>query len=191
MTRLPFQHTYVNARLSTSSGARLDDVDLEMLRRLHAAARIPNQDLAKQLRLSPSACLQRMRRLENAGVITRYVAEVDENVLSVWSILWVEVELCRKAMSMRRAFEEAVRAMPYIIEAHELAGGSDYLLKVSLPTLAAWPDLRANLDPDNSIMRKVRILGGVRTAKPRAAHPLLSAVVADPALSHASNEESS
>ena len=159
--------------LYAPNGARLDDVDLELLRRLKADARIQNQSLAQALGLSPSGCLKRVRRLEEAGAIKAYVAIAEESMFASWSLLWVNIKLRRRAHERRDAFEAALRAAPEVIEAHCVAGRFDYLLKTALPSVSAWDALRGHLDPESAFIKSVDVVPGLRTAKAKSPHPLL------------------
>jgi DNA-binding Lrp family transcriptional regulator len=135
--------------LFAPNGARLDPVDLELLRRLQEDAHVQNQALARTLGLSASGCLKRVRRLEEGGAIKGYVALAEETMFASWSLLWINVKLRRRAHKRRDDFEAALRAAPEVIEAHSIAGRFDYLLKAALPSVSAWDGLRARLDPEN------------------------------------------
>jgi DNA-binding Lrp family transcriptional regulator len=81
--------------------------------------------------------------------------------------------LRRRAHKRREAFEAALRAAPEVIEAHNVAGRFDYILKIALPSVSAWDALRARLDPENGFIKSVDVLPGLRTAKEKSPHPLL------------------
>lgn len=159
--------------LYAPNGARLDAIDLELLRRLKADARVQNQTLARALGLSASGCLKRVRRLEEGGAIKGYVALTEETMFASWSMLWVNIKLRRRAHKRRDDFEAALRVTPEVIEAHSIAGRFDYLLKVALPSVSAWDALRERLDPENGFIKSVDVLPGLRTAKEKSPHPLL------------------
>jgi DNA-binding Lrp family transcriptional regulator len=160
-------------QLYAPSGARLDPVDLELLRRLQEDAHIQNQALARALGLSASGCLKRVRRLEEGGAIKGYVALAEETMFASWSLLWINVKLRRRAHKRRDDFEAALRATPEVIEAHSIAGRFDYILKTALPSTSAWEALRERLDPENGFIKSVDVLPGLRTAKEKSPHPLL------------------
>lgn len=159
--------------LYAPNGARLDLTDLELLRRLQTNARMQNQTLAREVGLSPSGCLYRVRRLEEGGVIRGYVAVAEESVFASWSVLWIKVKLRGGAQKGRADFEAALCEAPEVMEAHEVAGRFDYLVKAALPSVAAWGALRARLDPEDVFIKSVDVLAGVRTAKGKGLHPLL------------------
>lgn len=160
-------------QLYAPSGARLDHVDLELLRRLQEDANIQNQALARSLGLSASGCLKRVRRLEEGGAIKGYVALAEETMFASWSMLWVSIKLRRRAHKRREDFEAALRAAPEVMEAHSVAGRFDYILKTALRSVSAWDGLRERLDPENGFIKSVDVLPGLRTAKEKSPHPLL------------------
>jgi DNA-binding Lrp family transcriptional regulator len=160
--------------LFAPNGARLDPVDLELIRRLQEDAHIQNQALARALGLSPSGCLKRVRRLEEGGAIKGYVALAEETMFDGWSMLWVSIKLRRRAHKRREAFAAALRETPEVIEAHGVAGRFDYILKVALPSVSAWDALRERLDSENGFIKSVDVAPGLRTAKEKSPHPLLS-----------------
>ncbi len=164
----------VTPPLFAPNGARLDPVDLELIRRLQEDAHIQNQALARTLGLSASGCLKRVRRLEEGGAIKGYVALAEETMFDGWSMLWVSIKLRRRAHKRRESFEAALRETPEVIEAHSVAGRFDYILKIALPSVSAWDGLRERLDPENGFIKSVDVSPGLRTAKEKSPHPLLS-----------------
>jgi DNA-binding Lrp family transcriptional regulator len=159
--------------LHAPNGARLDSIDTQLLRLLQEDSHIQNQALARTLGISASGCLKRVRRLEEAGAIKGYIALAEETMFASWSMLWVSIKLRRRAHKRREAFEAALRAAPEVIEAHNVAGRFDYILKIALPSVSAWDALRARLDPENGFIKSVDVLPGLRTAKEKSPHPLL------------------
>lgn len=108
----------------------MDTIDRAILRELQRAGRIPNNDLADRVGLSPSPCLRRVRRLEADGVITGYSAVLDREAVgcAYEPIVWVTLtSVTRESMT---AFEEAIQAIPAIVEAARMMGQPDYLLRV-------------------------------------------------------------
>ena len=159
--------------LYAADGARLDDLDLQILRVLHQDGRTPNVDLAGEIGLSASATLQRVRRLEANGAIKRYLAEADEALFEAWSFVLINVELSQEGHGRRREFEANIQAAREIVEALELAGAPDYLLKGAMPSSSHWPSLRTTLDPEASLIKRASIAPAVRTVKLRSPHPML------------------
>ncbi len=82
------------------------------------------------MHLSPSACHRRVQRLEEAGVISGYVALLDARKLHRQTTVFVEITLSGQADEVLDAFERGVRAIPDVLECHLMAGTADYLLKI-------------------------------------------------------------
>ena len=93
----------------------LDRIDRRILANLQAEARLTNQALADRVGLSPSACLARVRQLEQAGVIQGYHARLDPFSVDIGLILFVEVALDGHRIEDRERFEAAVGAIPEVV----------------------------------------------------------------------------
>ncbi|RBP02570.1 AsnC family transcriptional regulator [Roseiarcus fermentans] len=108
----------------------LDDFDRAILRELMRDGRMSNADLAERIHLSPSACLRRVRALEEMGVIAGYVMLIDADKAGLAGAAFVFVTLEQQGRAMLDAFERDVGRHPEITECHLLAGVADYLLRV-------------------------------------------------------------
>ncbi|MFN3416245.1 MAG: Lrp/AsnC family transcriptional regulator [Caldimonas sp.] len=108
---------------------QLDAIDRQILRILQDDGRISNQDLAERVHLSPSACLRRVRRLEEEGVIARYVALLHPRAVGQPGTSFTIVNLERITPEAIQAFESAVRAEPAILDCYYVAGSNDYLIR--------------------------------------------------------------
>lgn len=117
--------------------AKLDSIDRNIVRRLRLDGRISNLDLAKDVGLSPSACLRRVKMLEESGVIRGYTAIVssadDGGMVAI-----VQITLERQTEEHLDRFEAAVRRHPEIKQCLLMTGGADYLLRVETTTAAAY-----------------------------------------------------
>jgi DNA-binding Lrp family transcriptional regulator len=113
----------------TSAAPRLDRIDLNILAQLQRNGRMTNVDLAQAVGLSPSPCLQRTKRLESAGYITAYSAQVDLAKLGETVMVFTEVTLADHRREDFRKFETIVGALDEMVECHLVSGGYDYLLK--------------------------------------------------------------
>lgn len=132
-----------------SADITLDRIDRRILANLQAEGRLTNQALADRVALSPSACLARVRRLEQAGVIQGYHARLDPFRLDIGLVLFAEITLRRHDPDALAAFEAAVNALPQIVEASHVSGAYDYLLKVVVADMGQWTEIRERLaDPE-------------------------------------------
>lgn len=109
----------------------LDEVDQAILRILQHEGRITNHDLADRVGLSPSACLRRVRRLEQDGVIEGYVARVDPGVVGRTTTVFVEISLDSQEESHLDAFEAAIGSVPEVLSCHLMTGDFDYLVRIA------------------------------------------------------------
>lgn len=115
----------------------LDGYDRKLLAALQADGRLTNQDLAERVHLSASQCSRRRQRLEEAGVIRRYRAEVDRAALGLDLVVFINVQLSTHSRDNARRFRDLAASLPEVQEAHALTGDMDYLIKLVVPDLKA------------------------------------------------------
>ena len=108
---------------------KLDSIDRAILTRAAAEGRLSNLDLAQRVHLSPSACLRRVKQLEDGGVIAQYVALVDPRAVGRHGISFTIVNLDSMNTPQLEAFEQAVRDEPQILDCYYVAGANDYLIR--------------------------------------------------------------
>ena len=108
----------------------LDDRDRALLRLLQKDGRLTNVELAEKVSLSASACLRRVRALEEAGIIAGYSAVLDEAVVGLSGVAFILVTLDQQGRAALDRFEAAVARHPEILECYLLAGAADYLVRV-------------------------------------------------------------
>jgi len=116
----------------------LDKIDLKILRVLQKDGRISNLKLAEEVHLSPTAVLERVKRLTRDGFILGYEARLNPLKLGAGLMVFVEVLLDRTVHDVMDAFRAAVQVRPEILECHLVAGGFDYLLKTRVSDMAAY-----------------------------------------------------
>jgi Lrp/AsnC family transcriptional regulator, leucine-responsive regulatory protein len=116
----------------------LDAIDRRILNALQDDGRITNLKLAEAVHLSPTAVLERVKRLTRDGVIRGYEARLDPALLGAGLMVFIEVLLDRTVPDVLDQFRAAVQARPEILECHLVAGGFDYLLKTRVADMAAY-----------------------------------------------------
>lgn len=116
----------------------LDETDKRILRVLQEDGRVSNQELAQRVGLSPSPCLRRLRILETQGVISRYVAIVDQTRIGLQVSVFVSVKLERQREAALERFDREIRLYPEVLECYLMTGPRDYLLRVVAQDLAAY-----------------------------------------------------
>jgi Lrp/AsnC family transcriptional regulator, leucine-responsive regulatory protein len=108
----------------------LDARDRAILSALQANGRLTNAELADRVGLSPSACLRRVRQLEDSGLVAGYAMILDQKACGFPGNAFVFVSLDQQGRQALDAFEAAVEMVPEIVECYLLAGQSDYLIRV-------------------------------------------------------------
>ena len=116
----------------------LDGIDRKILAALQADGRLSNVELADRVGLSPSPCLRRVRLLEEAGIIDRYVALVDQRSVGLPVSVFISIKLERQQEEDLDRFEAEVSAYPEVLECYLMTGTQDYLLRVVVADLAAY-----------------------------------------------------
>ena len=119
----------------------LDRYDRGILRELQKDGRISNVELAQAVQLSESACLRRVRALEQDGYIDGYVAILDQKKLGRSGTVFVHIALRREEQSELAAFEQAVQRIPEIMECYLMTGEFDYILKLVVADMADFERL--------------------------------------------------
>lgn len=112
-----------------STPPTLDSIDRAILAALQQDARLSNQALAQQIHLSPSACLRRVKRLEDEGVIDRVVALLNPKAIGKPGTSYTIINVERMTPSALAEFEQAVKDSPDILDCFYVAGSNDYLLR--------------------------------------------------------------
>lgn len=124
--------------LDGTSNMKLDDTDRRILTRLQENARVSNVELAQQVGLSPAPCLRRVRALEEAGVIKRYGALLDEGAVGLPVTVHIQVRLDLQVAKRFDLFESQIVRRPEVLECYLLTGVADYLLRVVVHDVAAY-----------------------------------------------------
>ena len=108
----------------------MDKIDLRIVAELRRDGRLANTELASRVGLSESACLRRMRRLEEEGFVERYTAKLDLAKFGWGMSLLVRITLKAQTDRDLRAFEKAVSAVPEITDCFLTTGEADFVLRV-------------------------------------------------------------
>src|ERR1700761_3142723 len=116
----------------------LDRLDLAILDHLQANGRATAQELGDAAHLSASPSHRRQKLLEDAGVIQRYVALLDQDKVGLPVNVFVTVKLANHQDETLRGFEQAVEACPEVMEMYEMTGASDFLLRVVAADIAGY-----------------------------------------------------
>ncbi|HET6403049.1 MAG TPA: Lrp/AsnC family transcriptional regulator [Candidatus Thermoplasmatota archaeon] len=118
--------------------AQLDDIDRKILRMLQTNARTSNSEIARQLGMVPSAILERIRKLEERGVILGYEAKINPAALGLGLVAFVSVRTADRTHEYEAA--EKLKKFPEVLEVHNIAGEDCYLVKVRVTDVSALRD---------------------------------------------------
>jgi Lrp/AsnC family leucine-responsive transcriptional regulator len=116
----------------------LDDIDRKILAVLQADGRISLADLSARVGLSPSPCLRRIRALERDGIISRYVAVLDQDKVGLPVSVFVSIKLESQRVQALERFNKAIAKWPEVLESYLMTGPRDYLLRIVVADLSAY-----------------------------------------------------
>jgi Lrp/AsnC family transcriptional regulator, leucine-responsive regulatory protein len=112
-----------------ANAGQLDAINIEILNELQRDGRLSNLELSQRVHLSPSACLRRVKQLEEAGIIARYAALINAKAVGQHGTSFTIVNLETLTNPVLEAFEQAVRDEPRVLDCYYVAGSNDYLIR--------------------------------------------------------------
>ncbi|MEU2130372.1 Lrp/AsnC family transcriptional regulator [Streptomyces sp. NPDC018352] len=121
-----------------SNEITLDAVDRDILFHLRQDGRLTNVELAKRVGLTPPPCLRRVKRLEEAGVITGYRAVIDPQALGRGLEVLIDVEIYAQDRKSFQEFEDTVASYEEVVEFRRMYGRPDYFIRVAVADHAAY-----------------------------------------------------
>ena len=154
---------------------KLDTLDLRILAELQADGSLSNVELARRVHLSPSPCLARVKALEAAGVIQRYVALANAAALGLGLNVFINISLKTQSKEALAAFEQSIAEHDQVMECYLMTGDSDYLIRVAVADISALE--RFILDRLTPIpgIEKIRTSFTLKQVRYKTALPLPSA----------------
>jgi Lrp/AsnC family leucine-responsive transcriptional regulator len=149
-----------------------DPIDRAILAALQEDGRLSNVELAERVGLSQSACLRRVRQLEERGVIEDYVAVISQSAAGRPQNVFVQITLEKQQNRDLEAFEKAVVAHPQVLECYLMSGDSDYLLRVIVADASDYERLHNEVLTRLPGVQRLRSSFALRTVMKRTAIPL-------------------
>ncbi len=134
----------------------LDGYDLRLLKALQDDARLSNVALSESVHLSASQVHRRLRRLEEAGVIARYTAQLDPDRIGLGVLAFTSVSLERHGESASQGFARAVDGLPEVLECFSVTGEADYVLRIVARDLKAFSEF---------LLHRIMPIPGVRSVR--------------------------
>ncbi|NEX64285.1 Lrp/AsnC family transcriptional regulator [Noviherbaspirillum galbum] len=158
----------------------LDKTDRKILAILQADGRLSNQEIAEKVSLSPSPCLRRIKRLEDAGVIRQYVALLDPDKIGLGLLAYVNVRLEKHSdtpgssnRSPRAAFAAAVDTWPEVVACYAMTGEMDYLLRVHVEDMEHFSHFMMETLLKHPVVLEVKSSFALQRIKDTTALPLV------------------
>lgn len=131
---------------------KIDEIDLRILKRLQENGKITNLQLSKDIGLSPAPTLERVKKLEQSGMIASYHAVVSQEKLGLGLTVFMQVSLTRHDNAIK-GFLKEINAIDEVMECYNVTGQSDYLLKVIIKDIQHFDDVIKNkLSPIEQIL---------------------------------------
>lgn len=124
---------------------RLDGIGYLILEELQRDGRLKNKLLAARVGLSPPACLERVRRLEQGGTIIGYRAIIDPTAIGAYFEGWADISLSDHSLETLARFQSLLSETPSIVAAYQLAGSHDFLLHFLASSIEAWKNFRSRM----------------------------------------------
>ena len=146
----------------------LDEIDLQILKRLQENGKITNLQLSKEIGLSPAPTLERVKKLEKSGLIKSYHALVDEKALGINITIFMQISLVRQMRDAITNFIEKINQIEEIVECYNVTGSSDYLLKIMVKDIPAFDRLikeKLGAIEEISKMQSMVVLSKVKDSK--------------------------
>jgi Lrp/AsnC family leucine-responsive transcriptional regulator len=125
----------------TKTPKSLDRTDRRILESLQADGRISNVQLARKVNLTPTPCIERVKRLERQGYIKGYTAILNPELVNAGLLVFVEIDLSHNSPDAFRRFREEARRLPEIMDCHLVSGNFDYLIKARVSDMKAYREL--------------------------------------------------
>jgi Lrp/AsnC family leucine-responsive transcriptional regulator len=151
----------------------LDRIDRQILEILQRDGRITNQALSEKVALSPRACLERVRRLERAGIISGYMALIEPRKLGGLLTIIVEVSLREQSQATHARFEQRMRACDEVIECFLVSGSCDYVLRLACRSLDHYRELTNAWTDDPTLgVERIASKPELQTVKAFRGYPL-------------------
>ena len=153
---------------------QIDEFDRKLLRLLQEDARLTNAELSERVNLSASQCSRRRMRLEQAGIIRGYRADLDREKLEVGIVNIITVTLATHNRDNARRFARLIGDLPEVLEAYALTGEMDYIIKVVTADLKGLSAFVSEVLLPHESVQHVKTSIVLDTLKESAALPLMS-----------------
>lgn len=124
---------------------RLDKTDIEILRVIQENSRLTNKEIASKVNLSSTPVFERIKRLESAGYIKKYMAVLDADKLNQGFIVYCNVKLLKLNRDLAKEFINQIMEVKEVTECYNVSGAFDYMLKIHAPNMGYYREFIMNV----------------------------------------------
>ena len=143
----------------------MDKTDIKILNLLQKNARLTFKEIADKINLTQTPVFDRIKRLENNGVISKYVTILDRKKAGTSLTVFNQVTMIKQTLEISQKFDEAIAKLPEVVECHFVSGGFDYLLKIIVPdmdTYHKFHQLKLSTIPGVSLINSYFVMSEVK-----------------------------
>ena len=151
---------------------KFDKIDMKILKRLQENSNISNLQLSSEIGLSPAPTMERVKKLEKAGIIKSYHAEVNELALGLGIKAFIQISLMRQIDNVMSKFNEHIREIDEIVGCWQVTGNFDYMLKVFAKDMSAFEMLIGNKLSKIEEIRQMQTMMILSQTKDKKAVPI-------------------
>ncbi len=151
---------------------KLDKINKKILKIVQNDGSITNSELSKKVGLAPASTLERVRKLEQSGIIRKYVGLVDPVKIGKEITAFVEITLLQHNSELIHTFINEVTVMPEVLECHHIAGDKDFLLKIVTADLKQYKEFALEKLAELKGVGKIQTLFSLNTVKDTTAIPI-------------------
>lgn len=155
-----------------TSNLKLDQTDRKILKILQSNGKITNAKLSEQIGLSPAPTLERVKKLENSGIIKSYHAELDSKMLGLGVNTFVQVTLKGHNKKNIEYFLDKIKEIEEIIECHHITGSGDFILRIVAKDIASYQLLMLEKVSDIEIVDSLQSMVILSTFKDTKSIPV-------------------
>lgn len=155
-----------------TTSPKLDKVDRKILEILQRNAKITNAQLSKEIGLSPAPTLERVKKLEQSGVIDSYHAKLNTSKIGLGISTFVQIKLTGHDKESIRTFISAINKIDEVIECHHVTGSSDFILRVIAKDIASYQQLMLDKVNEVPVVDSLQSLVILSTFKDSKALPI-------------------
>ena len=143
----------------------MDATDIKILKLLQGNSRLTYKEIADKINLTQTPVFDRIKRMENSGVIDKYVTILNRKKVGTSLTVFNQVTMTKQTLEISLKFDEAVALLPEVVECHFVSGGFDYLLKIIVPDMETYHkfhQLKLSIIPGVSLINSYFVMSEVK-----------------------------